>query len=323
MLNGHGMASSTATAHRQPRVAARPRPRPVAAPVAPAPNAARVVLRACRPRQWLKNLVVVLAPAAAGALAHRGADGQVLGAFVAFCMLASATYLVNDVRDRESDRRHPRKRLRPIAAGELSPRRALRVAALLAAAGIGVSVAVRPALGAVAVCYLALTLSYSFVWRDVFIADIVMVAAGFLVRAAAGGVATDVRLSKSFLLVTSACAVFLVAGKRYAEIRARAGRAPTRTTLRRYSPQGLRLLCLGAGAVGALAYGGWAFTRAAPGPWIELSLVPFALWLGRYTTLLGSGAGEIPEELILRDPPLLLIGAAWAILFLAGLHGAQ
>jgi decaprenyl-phosphate phosphoribosyltransferase len=281
-----------------------------------------VVLRACRPRQWLKNLVVVIAPAAAGALARRGADVQVLGALVAFCMLASSTYLVNDVRDRKSDRRHPRKRLRPIAAGELSPRRALRIAALLAAGGLGLSVAVRPALGAVAVCYLALTVSYSLVWREVVVADIVMVAAGFLVRAAAGGVATDVRLSKSFLLVTSACALFLVAGKRYAELRARGDRATTRQTLRRYSPRGLLVVCLAAASLGALAYARWAFTRAVPGPWIELSMCPFALWLGRYTMLLGRGAGEAPEELILHDPPLLLIGAAWAILFLTGLHGA-
>ncbi len=281
-----------------------------------------MVLRACRPRQWLKNLVVVLAPAAAGALARRGADAQVLGALVAFCMLASATYLVNDVRDRESDRRHPRKRLRPVAAGELSPPRALRIAALLAAGGLGLSVAVRPALGVVAVCYLALTLSYSLVWRDVVVADIVMVAAGFLVRAAAGGVATDVRLSKSFLLVTSACALFLVAGKRYAEVRARGNRPTTRQTLRRYSLRGLLLVCLAAASIGSLAYARWAFTRAAPGPWIELSMCPFALWLGRYTMLLGRGAGEAPEELILHDPPLLLIGAAWAILFLTGLHGA-
>jgi decaprenyl-phosphate phosphoribosyltransferase len=317
------MAPSAATAHSQPHASSRPALRPVAAAAPQASSVGRVVLRACRPRQWLKNLVVVLAPTAAGALAQRGADAQVLGAFVAFCMLSSATYLVNDVRDRESDRLHPRKRFRPIAAGDLSPRRALRIAVLLAACGVCLSVVVRPALGAVAVCYLALTLSYSLVWRDVVVADIVMVAAGFLMRAAAGGVATDVRLSKSFLVVTSACALFLVAGKRYAEVRGRANRPSTRRTLQRYSPQGLRLLCLGAASIGALAYALWAFTRPAPGPWVELSLFPFVLWLGRYTMLLGTGAGEAPEEVILRDPSLLLIGAAWAILFLTGLHGAR
>jgi decaprenyl-phosphate phosphoribosyltransferase len=318
------MAPSPATAHRLAREPLPPRLRPVEAPAPPAASARPgAVLRACRPRQWLKNVVVALAPASAGALTSVGAVAETAGAFVAFCLLASATYLVNDVRDRHDDRGHPRKRFRPVASGELSPRRALRVAALLAATGICLSVAIRPVLGAVAVCYLALTLSYSFVWRDVVVADIVVVAAGFLVRAAAGGVAIDVRLSKSFLLVTSACALLMVAGKRYAEARERGDRLGTRRTLRRYSRRALRLTALAAAALGAVAYASWAFTRSAPGPWIELSVVPFALWVGRYTAALGTGAGEAPEELILGDRVLLLAGAVWTILFLTGLYGAR
>jgi decaprenyl-phosphate phosphoribosyltransferase len=292
-----------------PAAAARPRP--------------GVVLRACRPRQWLKNVVVVLAPAAAGALTRPGVALEVCGALVAFCLLSSSTYLLNDVRDRASDRLHPRKRFRPIAAGELSPSRALRIAALLAIAGVALGFAIRPALGAVAICYLTLTLSYSFVWRQVTIADIVMVAAGFLVRAAAGGVAANVRLSGSFLVVTSACALFLVVGKRYAEVGERGTRAGTRRTLRHYSPLVLRRVLIGAAALGCVAYARWAFTRPELGPWIELSLLPFALWLGRYAMMLGAGAGEAPEELILRDPALLALGALWGILFVTGLYGAQ
>ena len=235
------MESSPATARRRPAVSPRPALRPVVAEAPPLPGARHVVLRACRPRQWLKNLVVVLAPAAAGALAHRGADAQVLGALVAFCMLASATYLVNDVRDREGDRRHPRKRLRPIAARRaLAAQRLADRGSARGRAALGLSIAVRPALGVVAVCYLALTLSYSLVWRDVVVADIVMVASGFLVRAAAGGVATDVRLSMSFLLVTSACALFLVAGKRYAEVRARGHRRADAAHAAPLLPRGLR-----------------------------------------------------------------------------------
>jgi decaprenyl-phosphate phosphoribosyltransferase len=282
-----------------------------------------VVLRACRPRQWLKNVVVALAPAAAGALTHTAVVVEVCGALVAFCLLSSSTYLINDVRDRASDRLHPRKRYRPIAAGELSPQRALRIAALLAIAGVALATAIRPALGAVAVCYLTLTLSYSFVWRQVTIADIVMVAAGFLVRAAAGGVAAGVRLSGSFLVVTSACALFLVVGKRYAELGEGGARDATRRTLRRYSRSALRKVLVGAAALGCLAYARWALTRPELGPWIELSLLPFALWLGRYAMMLGGGAGEAPEELILRDPVLLGLGACWGILFVLGLYGAH
>jgi decaprenyl-phosphate phosphoribosyltransferase len=104
------------------------------APAAPGPAPAGVLLRACRPRQWLKNGVVAIAPAAAGALTRPGVVREVCGGLVAFCLMSSATYLVNDVRDREADGRHPRKRFRPVAAGELSPRAALRAAAALVAA---------------------------------------------------------------------------------------------------------------------------------------------------------------------------------------------
>jgi decaprenyl-phosphate phosphoribosyltransferase len=276
----------------------------------------------------------VLPPAAAGVLTQGSAFAEVCGAFVVFCLLSSATYLVNDVRDLDSDRRHPRKRFRPIAAGELSPSLALRTAAVLAASGVLLSLAIRPALALVAVCYLALTLSYSLIWREVVVADILVVATGFLLRAAAGGVAVDVRLSRSFLIVTSACALFVVAGKRYAEAREQdqcGTRSPgveryqltTRQTLRRYSRRSLRALVLGAAATGAVAYAWWAFTRSATGPWIPLSLIPFVLWLGRYAGVLGLGAGDAPEELILRDRGLLIAGAAWTLLFMLGIYGAR
>src|ERR1019366_5634386 len=97
---------------------------------------AAVLLRACRPRQWTKNLLVLAAPCAAGLIDRPLVAAQVAGAFVILCLLSSATYLVNDVRDREQDRLHPRKRLRPIAAGEISPRMAIRAAAILAILGV-------------------------------------------------------------------------------------------------------------------------------------------------------------------------------------------
>jgi decaprenyl-phosphate phosphoribosyltransferase len=151
------------------------------------PAAAWVLLRACRLRQWLKNTVVVIAPAAAGAMTRPGVLPLACGALVSFCLLSSATYLVNDVRDRDADRRHPRKRLRPVAAGELAPSVAMRIAFALATMGVVLSAVVRPVLALVAVGYLALTLSYSAWWRNVVVADIVAVAGGFLLRAIAGG----------------------------------------------------------------------------------------------------------------------------------------
>jgi len=289
------------------------------APSASRPSAG-LVLRACRPRQWSKNLLVLAAPCAAGVIAHPEVAAQIVGAFVSLCLLASATYLVNDVRDREQDRLHPQKRKRPVAAGELSPRVAVGIAAALALLGIALATAISPALGVLGCGYLALTASYSLWWRRVVVVDILAIAAGFVLRALAGGVATDIYLSRWFVIVTGCCAVFLVAAKRYAELRDQTTRGPARATLRRYSAGGLRLTLWGAATAGGIAYASWAFTRPAHVLWYALSIVPFLLWLARYATLIGAGAGQAPEELILRDRTLLALSVAWTVLFLGGVY---
>jgi len=279
-----------------------------------------VLLRACRPRQWSKNMLVLAAPCAAGVIDRPQVAAQVVGAFLVLCLLSSATYLVNDVRDREQDRLHPRKRLRPVAAGELSPRAALWVAAVLALVGIALATAITPGLGAVACGYLALTASYSLWLRRVVVLDILVIAAGFVLRAIAGGVATDIYLSRWFVIVTASCAIYLVAAKRYAELREHAGPGPVRATLRRYSLGHLRLTLLAAATMAGVAYTGWAFTRPSHVVWYGLSIAPFLLWLGRYASLIGAGAGQAPEELILRDRTLLALSFAWAFLFLGGVY---
>jgi decaprenyl-phosphate phosphoribosyltransferase len=282
-----------------------------------------VLLRACRPRQWSKNLLVLAAPCAAGVIDQPRVAAEVAGAFLVLCLLASATYLVNDVRDREQDRLHPTKRARPIAAGELSPRAALRAAAVLAFVGVVGATAITPGLGAVALGYLALTASYSLWWRRVVVLDILAIAAGFALRAFAGGVATDVYLSRWFVIVAGSGAIFLVAAKRYAELREHDGRGPVRATLRRYSIGSLRLALVAAAAVAGIAYVSWAFTRPAHLVWYGLSIAPFLLWLARYATLVGAGAGQAPEELILRDRTLLALSLAWALLFVGGVYGGH
>jgi decaprenyl-phosphate phosphoribosyltransferase len=167
-----------------------------------------------------------------------------------------------------------------------------------------------------------LTTGYSLWWRRVVVLDIAAVAGGFLLRAVAGGVATGVPLSRSFLAVSAACAVFLVTGKRYAELTGAGARVLTRATLRRYSPKMLRCLLASAAGLGCIAYARWAFERPGLGPWFALSTVPFVAWLGRYAAMLRVGEGEAPEELILRDPGLLSLGALWAVMFLAGVYVA-
>jgi decaprenyl-phosphate phosphoribosyltransferase len=281
---------------------------------------ARVLLRACRPRQWSKNLLAFAAPCAAGWIDRPAIAAEAVGAFAVLCMISSATYLVNDVRDRDQDRAHPRKRLRPVAAGALSAGTALRTAVALALAGIGLGSAISPGLGALACGYLAMTVGYSLWLRRIVVLDVLVVAAGFVIRALAGGVATDIYISRWFVIVTACCAVFLVAAKRYAELRAHSSTGPARATLRRYSPRALLLTLMASALAAVAAYTSWAFTRPDHTVWYGLSIAPLVLWLARYSTLIGRGGGQAPEELILRDKLLLTLGAVWSALFLGGVY---
>ena len=281
---------------------------------------ARTVIAACRPRQWSKNALLVAAPLAGGVIADADVTVRVAAAIVAFCMLSSATYLLNDVRDVAQDRLHPRKRLRPIAAGTLGIRAALAVALGLAAAGLALAALVRLEFLAVGCGYLLLTAAYSLWLRHIVVIDILAIAAGFVLRAAAGGAAADVPLSRWFLVVTSCSAVFIVAGKRHAELFGQARDGLTRVTLLRYSARTLRAVMALAAAGTVVAYGIWAFRRPEHGPWYEVSIIPVVIWLARYAELVGRGAGEAPEDLILIDRALLALTVAWTALFVAGLY---
>ena len=192
----------------------------VAQAVELAPRRSRVyaALVTIRPRQWLKNALVIAAPGAAGALGRDDVPVRVGLACIAFCLLASGIYAVNDVRDIAEDRAHPRKRYRPVAAGELEPGTALALGAALMLTGLALCAAIRPLLLAVGAGYLALSLSYTALWRGVVILDVVAIAGGFVLRAIAGGVAAPVTLSRWFIAVVTFSALFVAAGKRLAEL---------------------------------------------------------------------------------------------------------
>ncbi len=300
-------SSSTAAA----TVAARPSRLPLGA-----------MIQACRPRQWTKNLLVLAAPGAGGALLHAEVPERLALTFICFCALSSATYLLNDIHDLAEDRVHPRRRTRPIAAGRLPVPLAVVMAVGLVLAGLGLAFAVRPWLAAVGGAYLVLTTSYTLWWRRVAVADLAAIAGGFVLRALAGGAATNVALSRWFLLVTSFGALFVVAGKRYAELRTTGGSGRTRALLSQYSENYLRLVMGIAASVTTIAYCLWAFQRShqARLSWYELTVIPLVLWLLRYGLLLEQGAGDAPEELVLRDRFLLIVTAAWLALFVAGVY---
>jgi decaprenyl-phosphate phosphoribosyltransferase len=284
----------------------------------------QALVRACRPRQWIKNLLVFAAPGAAGVLGQPHIFGEAALAFVCFCMFSSATYLLNDVHDRHEDRRHARRRHRPIASGEVSVGLAVVAALALALGGMALAAFVRPALAGVGAGYLALTGSYTLWWRSVAVADIAAVSGGFVLRALAGGVATSVPVSRWFMLVTSFGALFLVAGKRYAELCDGEQATVQRASLRSYSAHYLRFVVGLAAAVTVTAYCLWAFQR----PHHEevslfgLTIIPFVLWLLRYALLLDRGDGHTPEELVLGDPFLLSMSAVWLAVFACGVYVA-
>lgn len=282
-------------------------------------------LRAMRPRQWIKNVLVLTAPLAAGELFRSAVLLPALAALVAFCLVSATVYLVNDVRDVEEDKLHPRKRLRPIAAGELSTRTALVLAAVAGVLGLGIGFVTAPLLGATLVIYLVLQVLYSLLLKHRPVVDLAVVAAGFLLRAIAGGVAADIPLSQWFLLVASFGSLFMVAGKRYSEIVDLGAEAGTRRSLERYSASYLRFVWTLAAATVLISYGLWAFENLSGGPldlpWAAISIVPFALGILEYAYKVDSGAAGEPEDVVLNDRMLQVIGVVWLIIISLAVFG--
>ena len=243
-------------------------------------------------------------------------------AFVAFSLAASAMYALNDVMDVERDRVHPAKRLRPVASGEISTQAATTACVLLVVLSLAAAFLVSGALVAVLAVYIGVTVTYSMRLKHVPVLDMVIVASGFVLRAIAGGAATDVPISSWFLIVTSFGALFVVAGKRYAELTNLSDNGSShRPSLDNYNPEYLRhVLTLSAG-LAAIAYCLWAFEVPREGLsqlLMQLSIVPFVTALLRYAHIVMQGRGGEPEEVFLRDRELLVLGATWLGLFGVG-----
>ena len=301
---------------------------PEAATAAPRRPLGRALLVEARPKQWVKNLLVFAAPGAAGVLGHAKPFLQSVAAFGCFCLAAAGTYFLNDASDVAADRLHPKKRLRPIAAGEIPVplARALGVAFIVCAAVAGTAVDWH--LGVVLACYVALTTAYSLWLKHVPVVEVVGVAAGFVLRSIAGGAATGVPISNWFFIVASFGSLFMVVGKRRAEMTEMGDTAATfRPSLASYSRDYLiQLQTMSAGVV-LVAYCLWAFEKAqkavehgASAPWFQLSIVPFALAIFRYSLLVDTGHGGAPEDVMLADRTLQMMALVWAALFAAGVY---
>ena len=216
------------------------------------------LFRQARPKQWVKNLLVFAAPGAAGVLDQGSSLWRAVVTFVAFCLASSGTYFWNDLLDAENDRNHPVKQHRPIASGAIPVRTGRLVGSLLLLAGIGLAATTRWQAAAIVAGYVALTSLYSVLLKHVAVVDLVVVAAGFVLRAAAGAAATDVPMSKWFSLTTSFGSLFIVAGKRYAELRDLGDDAQTRSTLDDYSLGFLRIVLSVSCGAALVTYCIWA-----------------------------------------------------------------
>lgn len=288
---------------------------------------ASALLTLSRPRQWVKNVLVLAAPVAAGRIAEAETLGRSLLALLTFTLVASGVYWVNDALDAGADRLHPTKRRRPIAAGTIPVRFALIGGAGLQAAGLVLAgTLVNAPLAGVLGAYAFLQLAYSVQLKRVPVAELLVVASGFVVRALAGGVATDIVLTEWFLIVTSFGALFVVAGKRYAESLAMGDLAGEHRAVLDAYPQAFLQQVVGVClAVTLLAYCLWAFRTSTVMPdtslWLALSVVPVTLIALRYLLLVAAGRTGEPEDLLLRDRVIAVGAAVTAVMVLFGLYG--
>lgn len=279
-----------------------------------------LLLRAVRPRQWVKNVLVTAGPLAAGTLHERPTLIALGVAFVAFCLASSGIYLLNDVLDRAADRAHPVKRLRPIASGALSPVLATAVAFLLVLGAHGLALGTgRSALAVVLSVYTVLQVAYCVALKHQAVIDLAIVSSGFLLRAIAGGAASGVLLSPWFLLVASFGSLFMVAGKRYSEVRlVGEGQGATRRNLELYSASYLRFVWGMAGAATVTFYSLWAFSLDRNNELLpQVSIAPFVLALLRYAVDIDKGAAGEPESIVLGDRVLQVLGLLWLGTFVA------
>ncbi|MFV0317670.1 MAG: decaprenyl-phosphate phosphoribosyltransferase [Microthrixaceae bacterium] len=296
------------------------------------------LLREARPKQWAKNVLVFVAPAAAGVL--RPTDPYYLRlafvGFVAFCLVSSSTYMLNDILDVESDRKHPTKRNRPIAAGVVPVPVAVLSALVLFVVGVALAVFNRGlgsdpnwAMGGIVAGYAVLTTTYSFWLKRVVILDLVILSAGFILRLLGGAFATGVDVSDWFLVISLFGSLFIAAAKRHAESVELGDRAASlRATLGEYSPEYLGFVRTVAAAGTVISYCLWAVeagssaqvTTAVHTPWAQLSIIPFLIAILRYALLVDQGKGAAPEDVILHDRQMQLMGLLLVVCIAIGVY---
>jgi 4-hydroxybenzoate polyprenyltransferase len=273
-------------------------------------------VRQLRPKQWTKNAFLLPALVFSGHFTDPRALGLSAMAFAAFCLLSSTGYVLNDLLDREADRKHPKKRHRPIASGELPVPLAVLEMVVVFAVGVAIANWLGPWFLAIALSYVATTLSYSLWLKHVVILDVMLLASGFVWRTLAGAAAIGVAVSPWLFLCTAFLSLFLGFNKRRAELLQVGAGAGTRRNLEDYSPQMLdEFQSIVTGAT-VLCYAMYAVM--GPTPWMTLT-IPWVLYgIFRYIYLVDrEGEGGAPDETLLRDRGLQITAIGYAVTALA------
>jgi 4-hydroxybenzoate polyprenyltransferase len=271
------------------------------------------MLAAMRPRQWSKNLLLFAGIVFAAELDDPERWVQATAAFVAYCLASSAAYIFNDVRDAEHDRLHPLKRSRPIASGAVSANRALNVAGILAALAFAIVAPLGWGSLAYMAGFMALQAAYSLGLKDIALIDVMAISGLFVIRAAAGAEAVDVRISPWLIICTALLALFLALAKRRGELVSTGPAAASRPVLSGYSFALVDQLVSIVAACTIVAYALYTF-EAREGS-AMMATIPFVVYgLFRYVQLMHrEDLGEEPENVLLTDFPILVTIAAWAV----------
>lgn len=292
-----------------------PAARPAALPFA--------IISAVRPKQWVKNLFVFAPAIFANTIFDERTVERATAAFLVFCAVASSTYLLNDVLDRESDRQHPVKRNRPIASGRLSPTVAIALSVFLATAGIVAAFGLGRLFAALVAAYLISTIGYTLYFKHSVILDVMFLGSGFVLRVAAGAAAVNVPASEWLFLCTMLLALFLGFSKRRHELTLLEGDASNhRRVLVHYSPELLDQMIVIVATSAILCYilyTVWPSTVERFGSNHLIYTVPFVIYgIFRYFYLIHQRqSGGDPTDALLSDWPLLVNVMLWAIVAVA------
>jgi len=278
------------------------------------------VVTLLRPRQWLKNLMLFFPPFLGGTFFYTPVLSRALIPFAAFCAASSATYILNDIFDREHDRHHPDKRTRPIASGQISPATARFMAAVLLIGGTLAAIYVSGTFLLILAAYSVISLLYSARLKELVLVDIFCISAGFLLRLQAGGSAFNIAISEWLFLSVFLLSVFLSTGKRLAEKQQLGDKAHHhRKSLTAYPKGFLEGILFMTGGSVLVTYSMYVISRHSP---LLLYSVPLCCFgLLRYMLRVQSGKGGDPTESLTRDIPLLIVGILWVMLVGWGIYG--